>query len=85
MNNPEFHAPAAQPINECPLRSSEPGLAHSKGKPDVSPKRTNINVRFATLAAVKIKIRTWGNDGGMPAQSDPVPLLPLDDPAPLPT
>jgi hypothetical protein len=45
---------------------------------------TNINVRFAAPSVVKIKIRTCGNDGGTPAQIPPTPLLPLDDPAPMP-
>jgi hypothetical protein len=46
-----------QTINECPLRRMEPGLAHSKGKPDVAPQQTTINVRFAKPLNMKIPVR----------------------------
>lgn len=48
---------STQTINECPRRSAEPGLAHSKGKPDVLTTTTNISVRFAPLFVMEIQIR----------------------------
>jgi hypothetical protein len=43
-------------ISECPLRRTEPSLAHSKGKPAAPPKKTNIRVRFAEPLAAEISI-----------------------------
>ena len=56
----KFMAPdpsSAQTINECTLRSTEPGLAHSKGKPDVSSTTTNIDVRFANPFSMQVQVR----------------------------
>lgn len=53
----ETHTLTQQTINECTLRSAEPGLAHSKGKPDVPSTTTNINVRFAISYTMEIQIR----------------------------
>jgi len=50
-------------INECLLRSPEPDLAHSQGKPHVSPATTTINVRFATPFIMDVAIHV----------ADPVP------------
>jgi hypothetical protein len=57
--SPEYLALMLQTrtINECPLRRTEPVLAHSKGKPAAPPKRTNIRVRFAEPLAAEISIR----------------------------
>ena len=53
----ESYSVTQQTINECTLRSAEPGLAHSKGKPDVSSTTTNINVRFAIAYTMEVQIR----------------------------
>jgi hypothetical protein len=53
----ESYSITQQTINECTLRSAEPGLAHSKGKPDVSSTTTNINVRFAMSYTMEVQIR----------------------------
>lgn len=60
MKPPESHLSAVRAINECPPRSTEPGLAHSKGRPDVSSTTTNINVRFATPVIMEIPTRVAG-------------------------
>jgi len=57
MKFPAANSPSARTINECPPRTTEPALAHSKGKPDVSSTTTNINVRFATPLPLEIPIR----------------------------
>ena len=57
MKLPEPDLLSAQTINECLRRSAEPGLAHSKGKPDVLTTTTNISVRFAAPFVMKIQIR----------------------------
>jgi len=53
----EFNS-AMLTINECPREEREQRtLAHSKGKPGVSPMTTNISVRFATPLPLEIEIR----------------------------
>jgi len=52
----------------------EPSLAHSKGKPDVSSARTNINVRFAAVSAVEIQIRVVESEPVWPGQMEPFPF-----------
>jgi hypothetical protein len=69
-------SPLAQTINECLLRQTEPSLAHSKGKPDVSSTSTNINVRFAAPCMAEIQIRVAASEArAKPAY--PVPLTVL--------
>lgn len=52
-------------INECPRRFADPCLAHSKGEPDVSPMRININVRFAAPVRLPFHIRVVENGLGV--------------------
>jgi hypothetical protein len=80
MKPPDRKSPLAKPINECPLRRTEPRLAHSKGKPGVSPTKTNINVRFATPLTEEIQIRVVENEAGWHRQPWLVPLLTLTVP-----
>jgi hypothetical protein len=80
MNTPDHETASAQTINECLLRPPEPSLAHSKGKPDVSSPRNNINVRFATPLTVEFQIRVAENAAGWQRQAWLVPLLTLNVP-----
>lgn len=68
-----------QTINECPLRSTEPSLAHSKGKPNVSLTTNNINIRFATPLIEEMQVRALGMDAGWlrPAWAGPLATLPI--------
>jgi hypothetical protein len=72
MKQPVLDSLEMQPINECPLRLPEPSLAHSKGKPDVSSMKTNINVRFATSLIEEVPIRVIAYDMQWQERAQPV-------------
>jgi hypothetical protein len=65
MNNGDIPPGLNLTINECPRRFADPCLAHSKGEPDVSPMRININVRFAAPVRLPFHIRVVENGLGV--------------------
>jgi hypothetical protein len=79
MTPKDLHLPAPETINECTLRFEEPSLAHSKGKPNAPPTRTNTNIRFATPLIEEMHVRPLGTEAGWlrPAWAGPLATWPF--------